>query len=203
MPRRSSVSRVRESAPRRDRSLLTKVQPWQLPVQPGSEGHGAAEQFAVSKLPDKGSLEAHANLQAAIRMNPDVASSHRTPSKEGLWERRAVFSPAKAAMGCSPETGKSATPGSPAYQGWHAGKAAVSNSGDPCISRLDLQPGNFAYKDETEMAQDGCRGVGGERTSVDGQDNITCPEQRLPASAVLVGAGKDRRQSPKGVSGVV
>src|SRR6266511_2312775 len=41
-------------------------------------------------------------------------------------------------------------------------------------------------------------GESGERTSVDGQDNTTRPEQRLPASAALVGAGKGRRQSPGG-----
>jgi hypothetical protein len=198
-----SESRVRESAPRRARNLLVRVQPGELPVHPGSEGRGAGERSPVSKPPDKGSVGADANLQAATRVNPHVASSHRTPPRGGHRERRAAFLPAKAATGYPPATGVSAAPGSPAYQGWHAGKVAGGNSGDPYSSRPDLRPGNPAYKAETEVARDGGRGVGGERTSVDGQDNTTCPEQRLPASAALVGAGKGRRQSPKGVSGVV
>src|SRR5918996_786532 len=76
-----SESRVRESAPRRTRSLLVRVQPWQLPVQPGSEGRGAVGQPAVSKPSDKGPVGADANLQAATRVNPHVASSHRTPAR--------------------------------------------------------------------------------------------------------------------------
>jgi len=198
-----SESRVRESATRRARNLLVRVQPGELPVHPGSEGRGAGEQSPVSKPSDKGSTGADANLQAATRVNPHVASSHRTPPEGGHRERRAAFLPAKAATGCPPATGASAAPGSPAYQGWHAGTAAGGNSRDPYLSRPDLRPGNPAYKAETEVAGDGGRGVGGEHTSVDRRDNTTRQEQRLPASAVLVGAGKGRRQSPKGVSGVV
>jgi hypothetical protein len=83
-------------------------------------------------------------------------------------------------------TASSAATGSPAYQGWHAGKATGGNAGDPHVFRPDLRPDNLAYKAAPEVAGDGRGGVGGERTSVDGQDNRTCPEQRLPASAVLV-----------------
>jgi hypothetical protein len=197
------LSRVIESAPRRDRSLLVKVQPRELPVRPGSEGCEAEEQSSVSKPPDKGFLEADANLQAATRVNPHVASSHRTPPKGGHRGRRAAFLPVKGCHGASPKTGTSAAPGSPAYQGWHAGKVTGGNSGGPHISRPHLQPGNPAHKAKSEMAGDGCGGVGGERTSVDRQDNTTCQEQRLPASAALEVARKGRRQSPKGVSGVV
>jgi hypothetical protein len=125
-----------------------KDRPGQLPVQPGSEGRGAWEQSGVSKPPDKGSPGADANLQAAMRVNPRVASSHRNPAGQpaGYWERRAAFLPAKAAMGIPPTTGTSAGPGSPAYQGWHAGTVIRGNSGDPHVSRPDLQSGNPAYK---------------------------------------------------------
>jgi hypothetical protein len=150
-----SVSRVRESAPRRTRSLLVQVQSGQLPVQPGSEGRGAVGQPAVSKPSDEGPVGADANLQAATRVNPHVASSHRTPPRGGHRERRAAFLPAKAATGCPPATGTSAAPGSPASQGWHAGTVAGGNSGDPHASRPDLQPGNPAYKATTEVAGDG------------------------------------------------
>ncbi len=150
-----SGSRVRESAPRRTRNLLVRVQLWQLPVQPGSEGRGAAGQPAVSKPSDKGPLGADANLQAATRVNPHVASSHRTPPQGGHRERRAAFLPAKAATGCPPATGESAAPGSSASQGWHAGTVAGGNSGDPRASRPDLQPGKPAYKATTEVAGDG------------------------------------------------
>src|SRR5215218_5098570 len=150
-----SESRVRESAPRRTRSLLVRVQPGQLPVQPGSEGRGAVGQPAVSKPSDEGPVGADANLQAATRVNPHVASSHRTPPRGGHRERRAAFLPAKAATGCPPATGTSAAPGSPASQGWHAGTVAGGNSGDPHASRPDLQPGNPAYKATTEVAGDG------------------------------------------------
>lgn len=150
-----SERRVWESAPRRTRSLLVRVQPGQLPVQPGSEGRGAVGQPAVSKPSDKGPVGADANLQAATRVNPHVASSHRTPPRGGHRECRAAFLPAKAATGCPPATGTSAAPGSPASQGWHAGTVAGGNSGDPHASRPDLQPGNPAYKATTEVAGDG------------------------------------------------
>jgi hypothetical protein len=179
-----SVSRVRESAPRMTRNLLVEVQRGQLLVQPVSEGRGAGERSPVSKPPDKGSSGVDANLQAATRVNPRVASSHRTPPAGGLWERRASSLGAKAATGAV-RTSVAAS-GSPAYQGWHAGTVAGGNAGGPHASRPDLRPGNSAYKAAPEVAGDGRGGIGGERTSVDGQDNTTCPEQRLPASAVLV-----------------
>ncbi len=56
------------------RSLLVRVQPGQLLVQPGSEGRGAGERSAVSKPPDKGPFGVHANLQAATQVNLCVAS---------------------------------------------------------------------------------------------------------------------------------
>src|SRR5918994_4519433 len=111
------------------RNLLVEVQRGQLLVQPVSEGRGAGERSPVSKPPDKGSLGVDANLQAATRVNPRVASSHRTPPAGGLWERRASFPGAKAATGAV-RTSVAAL-GSPAYQGWHAGTVAGGNAGDP------------------------------------------------------------------------
>lgn len=181
------------------RSLLMKVQPGQLPVQPGSEGHGRRGNPPVPKLPDEDSLGVDANLQAATKVNPHLASLRgSSPETEGHWECRAFLTLAKAATGCPPETGTSAAPGSPASEGWHAGKVAGSNVGGPHISRPDLQPGNPTYKARSEVVGDGGEGVGRERTSVDRQDNTTCQEQRLPTSAALVFAGNDRRQSRRG-----
>ena len=167
-------------------NLLVRVQPGQLPVRPGSEGCGAREQSRAPKPPAKGPLGVDANLQAASRVNPQVAPSYRNPPSGGCWECRASFPKAKAGTGMPPATGASAAPGSPASQGWHAGTVTRGNAGGPHVSRFDLQPGNPAYKAAPEVAGDGREGVGGERTSVDGRDNTTRPEQRLPTSAVLV-----------------
>lgn len=178
-----------------------RVQPGQLPDQPGSEGRVAWEQSGVAKPSDKGSLGADTNLQAAMRMNLRVASSHRNSSGRpgGCWERRAASLPAKAATGAMFLSG-GCGPGSPAYQGWHAGTVIRGNSRGPHASRPDLQPGKPAYKANAEVAGDGfCSGgVGGERTSVDRRDNTTRREQRLPTSAALVGARERPTLVPKG-----
>jgi hypothetical protein len=178
-------------------NLLVQVQPGQLPVQPGSEGRGAGEQSPVSKPPDEGPLGADANLQAATRVNPRVASSHRTPPRGGHRERRAAFPTAKAATGRPPETGASAVPGSPASQGWHAGKAVGGNSGDPPTSRPRLRPGNPAYKARLEVAGEGSRGSrrGAYERRWAGQHNL--PGAKAPCFSGACG----RKEGPTPVPG--
>lgn len=118
---------------------------------------------------------------------------------DGWWERRAASLPAKAATGAMFLSG-GCGPGSPAYQGWHAGTVIRDNSRGPHASRPDLQPGNPAYKANAEVAGDGfCSGgVGGEHMSVDRRDNTTRWEQRLLASAALAGVRERPTLVPEG-----